>query len=404
MNRSSCCLLITTFCILWHVGCSSDGSWFQIDDEDATLSVPDLISKYGYQMESHEVTTEDGYGLTLFRISTQQPMTSTKLPVLMLHGVLGSAADFITLGPNNSLAYLLADSGYDVWLMNARGTTYSRKHLTLPLNSKKYWDFSWHEIGYYDLPAIIDYIVDVTSYGKLHCVGFSQGTTTYFVLTSTRPEYNDKVALMVAFAPSAFVKQIRSPIARLMIPMSEWIASFFNSQNVYGWMPSSRIHRMLRELFCPQSYPENICSELTALLVGPHPEAYDERAMAVHNGHTPAGGSFHQDIHYVQIARSGRFQQYDFGRKENVRRYGSRVPPEYQLYRSTAPIALFYGLNDWLVHPRNMDDLAKVLPRVVAVRPVADEKFNHLDFILGKNVRELVYDQVIEMIGRYSKS
>nr|XP_029712296.1 lipase 1-like [Aedes albopictus] len=331
---------------------------------------------------------------------------STQLPVLMCHGMLGSAADFVVIGPNNSLAYLLADSGYDVWLMNARGTLYSRKHSTLPLDSKKYWDFSWHEIGYYDLPAIIDYILDVTSYGKLHYVGFSQGTTTYLVLTSARPEYNDKIALMVALAPTVFFKQIRSPLVRFMMPTRfERIMRFFISRNVYGWMPSSRFQRMLRQLLCrPGSYSENFCSELLNVLFGPHPKAYDERAMAVHNGHVPAGGSFYQEIHFVQIARSGRFQQYDFGREENVRRYGSVKPPGYQLERSTAPIALFYGLNDWLVHPRNVDNLVKVLPRVVAVRPVADEQFNHVDFILGINVRALVYDQVIQMIGRYDRS
>lgn len=320
----------------------------------------------------------------------------------MMHGILGSAADFVALGPNKSLAYLLADSGYDVWLMNSRGTLYSRYHTKLPLVSKAYWDFSWHEIGYYDLPSIIDYILDVTASEKVHCIGFSQGTTAYFVLTSTRPEYNEKVALMVAMAPSAFVQLIRSPIARIMIPMVEWLAKFMASHEVYGWLPASKVLHVLRNAICPLNYPENICSEFMDLLVGPHPEAYDPKVIAVHSGHTPAGGSFNQDVHYAQIARSGLFQQYDFGREGNYRKYGSKDPPTYELERSTAPIALFYGLNDWLVHPRNVENLAKILPRVVAVKPVADKKFNHIDFLLARNVRELVYDEVIQMIEGYS--
>lgn len=41
----------------------------------------------------------------------------------------------------SSLAFRLADSGYDVWLGNSRGSYYGRNHVYLPLDSAKYWDF-----------------------------------------------------------------------------------------------------------------------------------------------------------------------------------------------------------------------------------------------------------------------
>ncbi|XP_062540114.1 lipase 1-like [Armigeres subalbatus] len=383
---------------------TSNDNLFQIDDEDGTLPIPELISKYGYEVESHTVTTDDGYELTLFRIPQQQCTETTKLPVLMTHGLLGSASDFVIIGPNNSLAYLLADNGYDVWLANARGTRYSRKHTTLAKDSEQYWDFSWHEIGYYDHPAMIDYILNVTDVSKIYYIGYSQGTTSYFVMTSTRPEYNNKIALMVALAPSAFLKRIRSPVLVLLIQFFQLLMKSLPPRIGYAFLLHSPFYHVLAWLICSIEKAENICPEFVSLIVGPNPEAYHQKAMTVYLGHTPAGSSLKQIIHYAQISLSGRFQQYDYGRDENLLRYGTEKAPIYDLEQSVAPIALYYGLNDWLVHPRDVQDLAKALPQVITVEQVADEQFNHFDFILGKNVRSVLYDSVIKMIDNFNKT
>jgi len=65
-------------------------------------------------------------------------------------------------------------------------------------------------------------------------------------------------------------------------------------------------------------------------------------------GHTPAGASTHTVIHFAQGINSGKFQEFDYGRYENVKRYGQEHPPEYDLTKVTAPVGLFWSDNDWL--------------------------------------------------------
>lgn len=95
-----------------------------------------------------------------------------------------------------------------VWFGNARGSRYSMKHKNFSSDSREFWTFSWHEIGYYDLPAMIDYVLRESKSPELFYAGHSQGTTSLLVLLSTRPEYNKKITEAHLMAPSAFRKKL----------------------------------------------------------------------------------------------------------------------------------------------------------------------------------------------------
>ncbi|XP_055590800.1 lipase 3-like [Uranotaenia lowii] len=380
-----------------------DVEGFQIEDIDGQLTVPQLITKYGYQLETHRVTTEDGYILTMFRILPRQQPETPKYPVLIVHGLLGSSADFVVSGPNHSLAYYLSDSGYDVWLANVRGTRYSKDHTDRPLQSREYWDFSWHEMGYYDIPSMIDYILNSTSSEKLQYIGHSQGTTSYFAMSCSRPEYNDKVVLVTALAPAVILKQVRSPILRLMLRVADTLKDVLDSMGVYEFLPYNPNNYYVARSICPKEEKNSICSLLVALITGPHPEMYDEQLALAYMGHAPAGASTKQLMHFVQLVRSGLFRQFDYGKKGNLQTYSNWKAPQYNFSNSKAPVQIFYGLNDWMVHPRDVEEFSRMLPNLLEAAPIVDKKFNHLDFLMAKNARQQVYDKMLPVMERYNR-
>lgn len=112
--------------------------------------------------------------------------------------------------------YLLSDQGHDVWLGNARGNAYSREHLNLTVKDLKYWDFSWDQMGKYDIPAAVDHVLKVTGRRQLYYVGHSMGTTMFWVAMNEHAErLGPKVRRMIALGPVAKVEHIRSPIRHL---------------------------------------------------------------------------------------------------------------------------------------------------------------------------------------------
>ena len=99
-----------------------------------------MIRCHGYPAQTYEVTTDDGYILTMHRIAHGRSNAGDNFvrPVVFLqHGFLGSSIDFVIQHHSRSLGFILADNGYDVWMGNFRGNTYSRKHIILEPDNKR---------------------------------------------------------------------------------------------------------------------------------------------------------------------------------------------------------------------------------------------------------------------------
>ncbi|RZC36685.1 Abhydro lipase domain containing protein, partial [Asbolus verrucosus] len=189
-------------------------------DPDLTLKTPQIIAKYAGAVEIYDVTTQDGYILKLFRI----PRINPKGVILIHHSIATYSRIYLWQG-NNSLgehigkfehlitfkiiALTLWHNGYDVWLANHRGTSYSNKHVNMTTSDYSYWDFSFHEIGLYDVSSEIEFIRKKTNGMKIIYIGHSLGSGVGLVYASLKSDQaRAYLKSMILLAPPCYLGHI----------------------------------------------------------------------------------------------------------------------------------------------------------------------------------------------------
>ncbi len=172
---------------------------------------------------------------------------------------MDSCAGWILNGPQ-SLAYILADLGYDVWMNNSRGNRYSRHHIFLDADDDKqaeqFWDYSFEEMAKYDQPALFKFILGKTGVQKIAYIGHSQGTTQMFCALSENLEFFKKhMNLFIALAPVVRVDNCSSGIIK-KLKDNEIVENSLKKFGIYELFPSkgknnraaSFMHKLLPEL------------------------------------------------------------------------------------------------------------------------------------------------------------
>ncbi|XP_063095564.1 lipase member K isoform X2 [Cavia porcellus] len=315
---------------------------------EANMNISQIISYWGYPYEKYDIVTKDGYILGTYRIPYGRgcPEKTAPKPVVYLHhGLSASASDWICNLPNNSLAFLLADNCYDVWLGNSRGNTWSRKHLKLSPKSSAFWAFSLDEMAKYDLPDTFDLITKKTGQEQLFYVGHSQGTTIAFMAFSTNAELAKRIKIFFALGPVVTVKYTQSPLKR----------------------------------FSKFSRP-----------------AIKSR-LDVYMSQKPAGTSVQTMLHWAQILNSGQLQAFDWGDlDQNMIHFHQITPPLYNITKVEVPTAIWSGGQDIVADPKDIQHLLPKVANLIYYKMIPH--YNHMDFYLGEDAYQEIYQDLIRLM------
>jgi pimeloyl-ACP methyl ester carboxylesterase len=180
------------------------------------MDFSEIVEYYGFPVETHEITTPDGYILTNFRIPygrNANPDDSTRNPVLIIHGIHSSSDTLIMNGVERSIPFYLADNGFDVWMINLRGNYYSRRHTELDpdVDEEEFWDFDFID-HIVDLQVTIQDILQETGFEQISVIGYSHGATVLLVSLATEPEwFNQRVNIGVLYVPLSILSNVLSP-------------------------------------------------------------------------------------------------------------------------------------------------------------------------------------------------
>ncbi|XP_031631889.1 lipase 1-like, partial [Contarinia nasturtii] len=346
-----------------------------------TAKTNEFIEYYGYLAEVHNVVTEDGYILTIFRCNSKRQTFGEKKVVVLQHGFTPSSDDFVMA--RQSLAYVLADAGYDVWLPNSRGNFYSRKHTTLSTKQSEFWDFSYYEVGVYDYPAILNYIMNATKRSSVYVAAHSMGTTAMMILLSERPEYNNFIRAASFLAPVGYFKH-PDPVLHALSRFRAVVEPFKHKE-----LYPRRVSRSTT-WFCDMGL-ENVCNDILDIVTGQSEHQRDKKMVPTFVAHTPSGTSVKILLHYAQAIRYGNFGKF---------MVDSSVTPNFELGRIRAPIMTIHSTTDRFATPQDVDYIMSMINNSMKyVHLINDTEFNHIDFLWGIDAPQLVYSKILRALS-----
>jgi pimeloyl-ACP methyl ester carboxylesterase len=222
------------------------------------------------------------------------------------------------------------------------------KHRTIAPDSRDYWQFSFHEIGLYDLPAMFNYILSLTQKPQLFYVGHNQGTSALLVLLAMKPEFNSKILNAHLMAPIAYMDY---PHPLFSLGVAETLRAS-DALGLFNFYSLADYANLMITTYCPDKSFETLkfCTSLWFMLFGRNLNQTEIDPLLLFDLPTyisPTASTM-QWNHFLQLGISGKFQSYDNARSNTgYNRYAQQT--DYNLFNVRVPIYLYHASEDLVV-------------------------------------------------------
>lgn len=158
------------------------------------------------------------YGLN-YREGIERP------PILLVHSFTEGGVAFALHGETESPAFYLSEAGYDIWILNTRGTSQSLGHENLDWRfDREYWQTSWLDFSN-DYTDTIQHIVDYTIFDNVAVAVCNMYNSQFFAGISHRPDfYHERVSIVFSLGPILQYQYSNLPNVKFFCKYPEGIA------------------------------------------------------------------------------------------------------------------------------------------------------------------------------------
>ncbi|KAF7071859.1 hypothetical protein CFC21_077093 [Triticum aestivum] len=352
-----------------------------------------LLLPLGYPCTEHTVETDDGFLLSLQHIphGKNGVPDNTGPPVFLQHGLFQGGDTWFINSAEQSLGYILADNGFDVWIGNVRGTRWSKGHSTFTVHDKLFWDWSWQELAEYDLLAMLSYVYTVRQ-SKILYVGHSQGTIMGLA-AFTLPEITKMISAAALLCPISYLDHVSASFVLRAVGMH--LDQMLLTMGFHQLNFRSDMGVQIVDSICDDGHVD--CNDLLSSITGENC-CFNGSRIDHYLEYEPHPSSTKNLHHLFQMIRKGTFARYDYGLWGNLRRYGKLSPPPFDLSSipESLPMWMGYGGLDALADVTDVARTVKELRSTPELLYISG--YGHIDFVMSVKAKDDVYVDLMQFL------